>query len=325
MSPLLVNVLTFSGAFLAVFAANALLVELRAPSQKQAKLELEKRYRALQQQRARASAVSKDFSEIAAEVRAQQGRGQGTLGDQLRQLSFLIEQSGLNVSLGRILAICAAVAVAAAVGAWFLLVDWALALAAALVGLVLPLAFVHFKRHERLEKLRRQLPSAFELMSRVMRSGQTVSQAMHAVAKEFSRPISLEFLYCYEQMNLGLSQEVALRELARRTGMLEVRIFVLAVLVHRQTGGNLAELLDKLAQVVRERFRIRGMIQSLTAQGRLQAVILMSLPPGMFLLLLTLSYDYEARLFEYPQLIVIGLAMMTFGWLWIRKIINFDF
>ena len=105
-------------------------------------------------------------------------------------------------------------------------------------------------------------------MGRVVRAGQTISQALQAVADEFPPPIAAEFAYCYEQQNLGLSPESALRDLARRTGLLEIKIFVLALLVQQQTGGNLAELLDKLSGIIRERFRIRGQIKTLTAEGR---------------------------------------------------------
>ena len=102
-------------------------------------------------------------------------------------------------------------------------------------------------RDARIEKLRSQLPEAFDLMARVVRAGQTLGQALLAVADEFPQPISVEFAFCYEQQNLGLPPEVAFRDLARRTGILELKIFVLAVLVQQQTGGNLAELLIKLA------------------------------------------------------------------------------
>jgi tight adherence protein B len=201
----------------------------------------------------------------------------------------------------------------------------AFGLLAAVIGAALPVGYVYLKRHERLEKLRGQLPDAFDLMSRVLRAGQTVSQAMQCVADEFTRPISLEFLYCSEQMNLGLSPDAALRELGRRTGMLEIKIFVLAVTVHRQTGGNLAELLDKLAHVVRERARIQGMIRSLTAQGRFQAGILLSLPPAMFLLLMVVDPKYEMILLQYPAMIALALGLMLAGAWWVKRIVSFEF
>ncbi len=105
-----------------------------------------------------------------------------------------------------------------------------------------------------------------------------MAQALQAVADEFAPPIAGEFAYCYEQQNLGLSPETAMRELARRTGLLEVKIFVTAVLVQQQTGGNLAEMLDKLSSIIRERYQLRGKIKTLTAEGRIQGIILLGLP-----------------------------------------------
>ena len=147
---------------------------------------------------------------------------------------------------------------------------------------------------------------------------------MQAVAHEFSQPIALEFLYCHEQMNMGLTPEVALRHMARRAGLLEVKIFVLAVVVQRQTGGNLAELLDKLGEVIRERFRIDGMIQSLTAQGRFQAMILLSLPPFMFGLLMLINPEYEMQLLDHPGFIALALGLMTLGGVMVNRIVSFD-
>src|SRR6202030_4138555 len=118
-----------------------------------------------------------------------------------------------------------------------------------------------------------------------MRSGQTISQAMQSVADDFAAPASDEFGYCCDQQNLGLSPEAAMRGLALRTGILEMKIFVLAVMVHNQTGGNLAELLDRLSTVIRDRYRIRGSIQALTAEGRMQMMILLALPPLMLAVL----------------------------------------
>ena len=194
-----------------------------------------------------------------------------------------------------------------------------------MLGAMLPFVYVLYKRHQRLKRLREQLPDALELMSRVMRSGQSISQAMQAVAQEFSRPISLEFLYCHEQMNMGLSVEIALRQLAKRAGLLEVKIFVLAVVVQRQTGGNLAELFDKLGQVIRERFRIDGMIQSITAQGRFQALILLSMPPLMFVILMIVNPEYEIQLLEFPRFIAAALGLMTAGAVMVNRIVNFDY
>ncbi|HVW36776.1 MAG TPA: type II secretion system F family protein, partial [Pirellulales bacterium] len=112
---------------------------------------------------------------------------------------------------------------------------------------------------------------------------------------------------------------------AQRTGLIELNIFVVAVIVQRQVGGNLSEILEKLADVVRERYRIRGVIRGLTAEGRLQALILMALPPLLLALMLIVNREYAQLLLERPILLVGMGVFMGLGALWIRKIVNFDF
>lgn len=321
MGPLVVNILTFLGVFFAICAGNAVLVDLYSTERKRLKKRLEEQFRTQQRERAKASPLLKEFSQIAAEAMAEGREGRSLR----RSLAVLIEQSGLELSVGRFVAMVAGCGVLLGAVGGLALVNVPFGITCGIFGASLPYLYVCIKRRQRLEKLREQLPDAFDLMSRVLRAGQTVSQAMHCVSEEFSRPISLEFLYCYEQMNLGMSSEMALRELGRRTGLLEVKIFVLAVVVHRQTGGNLAELLDKLSYVVRERFRIQGMIKSLTAQGRFQAGILLSLPPFMFFLLMILHREYEMMLLQHPGLLVLAAALMGTGALWIRRVVNFDY
>ena len=116
-----------------------------------------------------------------------------------------------------------------------------------------------------------------------------------------------------------MTPEAALRELATRTGVLEIKIFTVAVLVQRQTGGNLSGLFDKMGGMVRERFRIRGMIQSLTSQGRLQAILLSSLPVAMFGLLMAIQPDYERQLLDFPLLVLAALGLIALGGLWIHE------
>ena len=196
---------------------------------------------------------------------------------------------------------------------------------AAGLGGALPVWLVKRRRDRRIEKLRSQLSDAFELMARVIRAGQTLGQSMLAVADEFPQPISSEFAYCYEQQNLGLQPEAAFRDMTRRTGVIELKIFVLAVLVQQQTGGNLAELLTKLAGVVRERYQIRGTISTLTAEGRMQGWMLAGLPPLMFLIILVMNRAYASVHFEHIEILLGTFAVEGLGVLWIRKIVNFDF
>jgi tight adherence protein B len=152
-----------------------------------------------------------------------------------------------------------------------------------------------------------------------------MTQGIQAVADDFQKPISAEFAYCYEQQNLGLPPEVALRDLARRTGMMEIKIFVLALLVQQETGGNLAELLDKLATIMRDRARIKRKIRTLTAEGRFQALILMAMPPLLLVIVLLVNPAYGSVLFHYPKLLLGMVISEGIGALWIRKIVNFDF
>jgi tight adherence protein B len=116
-----------------------------------------------------------------------------------------------------------------------------------------------------------------------------------------------------------------MRDLARRTGLVEIKIFVMALLVQQQTGGNLAELMDRLSAIIRERYKIRGQVQSLTAEGRMQAAVLLGLAPALFVLMLVMNRNYAGILLEHPVLIWTTLGFEAFGALWIRKIVNFDF
>lgn len=188
-----------------------------------------------------------------------------------------------------------------------------------------PLLYVRHRQKARHNRLLAQLPAAFDLMARVLRSGQSVPQAFQAVADSLEPPIAGEFAFCQEQQNLGLLPEVTYRDLARRTGMLEVKIFVMAMMVQRQTGGNLSEVLERLAALVRERVRLRNHVRTLTAEGRLQAVVLLVLPPVMFFVMRLVNRPYADVLLDHTGLLAVMIASMIVGALWIRKIIQFDF
>ncbi|MGD9713151.1 MAG: type II secretion system F family protein [Thermomicrobiales bacterium] len=322
VNSLLISVLAFGAVFLTVFAVNAVVSDVGRKGARSAKERLDREFHSnAARERARGSVLVKNYLTSARNVLEPEDRPL-SIGERIQ---LWIEQAGMTTSLGGLIAISVLLALATVMLTYFATGSYLVGISLAAIVSIVPFLRVHVQRAKRLEQLRQQLPDAFDLMSRVLRSGQTISQGLQAVAEEFGMPISSEFGYCYEQMNLGLPPDTALRDLARRTGVLEIRIFVLAVVIHRQAGGNLSELLDKLAGVVRERFRIRGMINSLTAQGRLQAGILLSLPPLMFLLLVFLSPEYELMLFDYPWMIAAALGSMTVGALWIRRVVNFDY
>lgn len=188
-----------------------------------------------------------------------------------------------------------------------------------------PLLYVRHRKKARHDRLLMQLSSAFDLMARVLRSGHSVPQAFQAVADTFDPPIAGEFARCQEQQNLGLLPEVTYRDLARRTGVLEIKIFVMAMMIQRQTGGNLSEVLERLATLVRERVRLRNHVRTLTAEGRMQAVVLLLLPPIMFFVMRFINRPYADVLLDHTGLLAAMMGSMAAGALWIRKIIQFDF
>jgi tight adherence protein B len=314
--------LTFLAGALAVFGLYSLLSDLFLRDRTRVGQRVDEEFRRGQRERIRKSALFKeDIGRLAAEAAAEDEARPGLR----RQLHALVEQSGLNLTPDRLLSIMAISGLGCGAFAGLLRHSVLVAAAGCLAGAAVPIFYVQTKRKARLEKMMRQLPDAFDLMSRVIRAGQAMAQAIQAVADEFDQPIASEFAYCYEQQNLGLPPEVALRDLARRTGLLEIKIFVLALLVQQQSGGNLAELLDKLSHVVRERFRIRGKIRAVTAEGRAQAILLLALPIVLMFIFIAMSDIYAQALAKYPNMIVAMLVAEVVGAVWIRRIVNFDY
>ncbi len=321
MNPALLPYLTFGAVVAAIAGAYSILSDLYLRDRSRVSQRIDEEFRKRQRELARKAMLFKDLSKLATEAGAEE-HGFTTIR---HRFEAMVEQSGLDLTPQRLLTIAAVSGLSmCALGA---LVRQSIVIGLCLVplGAVLPLLYVNFKRNARLEKLLSQLPDAFDLMGRVVRAGQTMSQGFQAVAEEFAQPIAGEFSYCYEQQNLGLSTEMAMRDLARRTGLLEIKIFVTALLVQQQTGGNLAELLDKLSAIIRQRYRLRGQVKALTAEGRMQAIVLLTLPVGAFFLMLFFNPEYEGELFKHPSLIAITLVCEGIGAMWIRKIINFDF
>jgi tight adherence protein B len=321
MHPNLLFFLTFGAVVAAVAGTYSILSDIYLRDRSRLNQRIDEEFRKRQRERARKALLFKDLNQLAAEAAGDQ-EGRLDLG---QRVHAMVEQSGLDLTVKKLLTISAAVGVGCGLLGGLLRQSIVVAAVAAPIGALVPLAYVQFKRKARLEKLLSQLPDTFDLMGRVVRAGQTLSQALQAVADEFDQPIAGELSYCYEQQNLGLPPDVAMRDLARRTGLLEVKIFVMAVLVQQQTGGSLSEMLDKLAYVIRQRYRIRGQIQAMTSEGRMQAIILLALPIVMFFGFLVLLPEYESKLLEHPSLIVTTLVLELLGALWIRKIVNFDF
>ena len=236
-----------------------------------------------------------------------------------------IEQAGLDVRPSQVILACLAVATTTGSAAALLTGTWWVATTGFVLTLPLPLLTVMLQRDRRLAKLRSQLPDAFEMMSRSISAGQTVNRAFQTVAEDFESPISDEFAWCAEQQKLGLSQDLALRDLARRAGVPELQMLVVALLVQRQSGGSPVELLDNLASMVRQRIEMQERIKSLTAEGRVQAAVLLLMPPLLLAVIAALNPEYVSVLWDRPRLLAAMAGSELMGIVWIRRILALEF
>jgi tight adherence protein B len=330
----LLAILTFVAAFLLVFGVNLLLTDLQMAHRQSVRKRLDEEWRTQNRQRAQRdlSNLSADLSEQLDTSRPDESTEPATAStlnldrpDTLWQkVAIFVQQSGKQIKPEQLLIWSLLAAIVVAIPTLYYRLFMTALLLAPLAASI-PWFCILRARRTRLEKLRSQLPDVFDLMSRVLRAGNTISQALESVADEMPRPAAEEFSYTYEQQNLGLSPEAAMRDLARRTGLLELKVFVLAVMVQRQTGGNMAELLNKLSTIIRDRYRVRGMIRALTAEGRLQAWILLALPPLLLAAITLINRPYATILYQYPKLLLVMAALMTAGGIWMRRIVNFDF
>ena len=192
------------------------------------------------------------------------------------------------------------------------------------VGLI-PYVYLLAKRRARFERFDALLPEAIDLMSRALKAGHAVTSAIEMVAQEIADPVSGEFRIVFEQQNLGLPIRDAMLNLAERVPLEDVRFLATAILVQKETGGNLAEVLDKAAALMRERTRLKGQLRIYTAQGRLTGWILCLMPFIIFTLISFANYNYEKKLWTDPaalHVVYVGLAMMALGIFTIRRIID---
>ncbi len=179
--------------------------------------------------------------------------------------------------------------------------------AAALVLGASPVFWLLRRRKKRIQQFIEGMPDAVDLIGRALRSGHGLASGMGLVAEEMKGPVAVEFNRVYEEQNLGVPIEIALRNMADRIPVMDVRFFVIAVIVQRATGGDLAEVLDKIGRLIRQRFELHGHVKALTAEGRISGLVLLALPPVLLLFQSFTNYDYVRVLFDTP----IGVKMMT--------------
>jgi tight adherence protein B len=196
---------------------------------------------------------------------------------------------------------------------------------AAIIFFCLPWVWLFVKRANRLKSFAAQLPDAMELVARALRAGHSLAAGMHVVAEEMPAPICKEFARVYDEQNLGIPLEDALKGMCDRVPNLDLRFFVTSVAIQRQTGGDLAEILDRIGHIIRERFKILGQVKALTAEGRLSGIVLIAMPIGLFFLMLWMKPDYIELLWTDPMGIKMSIAaivLVLIGAYAIKKIID---
>ena len=264
-------------------------------------------------------------TELLAEASAGAGGVAGRLSGSLGKLGRLLEQADDPMTPHTFFLLsggCAAAGFAAAVlgGAPAPLYP-----VAALLAAFGPLLYVMFVRRGRQKAFAKQMPDALELIARALRSGHSLASGLCVVVEEMPEPVSKEFSLAYEEQNLGIPLEVALKNMLKRTPNMDLKFFVTAVAIQRSAGGDMAEILDKLSHLIRERFKILGQVQALTGEGRISGLVLMALPVATFLAIYYINPGYIEPLFEDPRgrtMIGAAAVLQVVGAVVIKKIVN---
>jgi tight adherence protein B len=246
---------------------------------------------------------------------------------QLQDVQFLLQQAGISWSLQTLFIL--SIGFAVALGTMTLITTRSVPVAAlaTALGAMLPSSYVRRKRTKRFNAFEEFLPEAIDLVGRALRAGHPLSAGFKMAADDGPEPVAGEFRRVFEEQRFGLPLQDSLLALADRINLVDVRILVTAILIQREVGGNLAEILDNLSAVVRARFTIRRQIRVYTAQGRMTGYLLSVLPLIIFVILYMLNPEYMSILFTDPIgkiLVMVAITMQLLGFLWIRKIIKIE-
>ncbi len=237
----------------------------------------------------------------------------------------LLEQADVNLTTPQLAGLCAGLGTGGTLLGLLFRAHKLLLPILALTMASMPIFWLLSRRKRRMKAFSAQLPDAMDMLARSLRSGQSLASGFSMVAEEMLPPINREFGRVFEEQNLGVSPDDSLRSMCERVPNLDLRFFVTAVILQRQTGGDLAEILDKIGTLIRERFRIWGAVQALTGEGRLSGVVLMALPVALFVALYFLNPDYVMLLFDDPlgqKMLAGGIVLQVLGALVIRKIVT---
>jgi tight adherence protein B len=243
------------------------------------------------------------------------------------RLQNLLHQADVHWSAGTLLSMCG---VCFMVGALAVYLRFGLFFVAMGVGLLLgaaPFGWVLHQRTRRLNKFQEGLPEALDLMVSALRAGHSLIAAMGSVARECADPVGCEFKTCFEEQNFGLAMKIAFDNLIARVPLQDLRIFATAVMIQRESGGNLAEVLDKTSHIIRERFRLKRQIATFTAQGRMTGWVLTALPVGLGGMLYFINPKLMSVLWTDPlglKMLLGALGLLVLGGYIINRIVNMD-
>jgi len=243
----------------------------------------------------------------------------------MASLNRLIEQADKTITPVQFFGITGALAIVGACLPSLAGMHPTIGLAVGVTLALLPLIWLVLCKRKRMKQFAKQLPDALELVSRALRAGHSLASGFNLIADEMKPPISKEFRRVFEEQNLGIPLEDALDNMTDRITNMDLRFFATAVVLQRQTGGDLAEILDKIGYLVRERFKIWGQVQALTGEGRLSGIVLLALPPALFVTVYKLNPEYVLPLFTDPmgrKMLAGGIVMQFLGALVIKKIVN---
>jgi tight adherence protein B len=242
-------------------------------------------------------------------------------------LAKWIEQSGVKMTLMSVLLMaCGSAAVAGLVVTMAVRAPWGLPVGAAL-GFTIPFMVLNVKRGKRMRTFEEAFPEALDLIARALKAGHAFSTGLKMVADEMDEPVGPEFRKTFDEQNFGLPLKDALDNLTQRIPHIDVRFFATAVLIQRETGGNLAEILENLAHVVRERFKILRQVRVYTAHGRMTGYVLLALPAVLCIALSFINPDHMNLLFRErigQMLLMTAIVMQAIGYFWIRQVVKIE-
>jgi tight adherence protein B len=245
----------------------------------------------------------------------------------VERLDLLMRQAKVKYTMGFFLLLSMTLGFTGYLVAFILIENPLISLLPALPAVTIPYLFLRMKKNKRTNRFEKQLPEGLDLIARALRAGHAFTNGMKLAAEEFPDPLGPEFDETLDEINFGINVSDALKHLAQRVDCPDLGFFVVAVILQRETGGNLAEIIENLAHLMRERFKFRGKIRILSAEGRLTGKILVAIPVVLFAVIYFLNKDYASILIHDPagrMTVGISVFLIVAGLFWMKRVLKLD-